>query len=221
MIRRNPDKGLFITFEGVEGTGKSTHVLALRDTLVREGYAVTSSREPGGTPLAEAVRDLVLRSQNPGPEAELFLMLASRADHVSRLLIPRLNEGHVVLCDRFSHATLAYQGGGRGLNMDAVKGANQVATGGLVPDLTLLLDAPTPELQMRLKRRAKRKSLDRIDQEAEAFFMRVRNAYFELAQEDNRVVVITTEDDHPVVARSIWDAVRPALAARKEQGALA
>ena len=220
MIQRNPDKGYFITFEGVEGTGKSTHAQTLEERLRQEGLAAVRSREPGGTPLAEAVRDLVLRSQDPGPESELFLMLAARADHVARLLTPELNAGRVVICDRFAHATVAYQSGGRGLDRPGVEAANRLATGGLTPDRTLLLDAGDQELKRRMTRRASRESLDRIDREQEAFFNRVRETYFTLAGEIPTVSVISTEGPRERVFESIWDVVWPEIRRRREEGAL-
>jgi dTMP kinase len=220
MISRDPHKGCFITFEGVEGTGKTTHLKVLEARLQQEGYAVTCTREPGGTPLGEGIRDLFLHSQDPGPESELFLILAARADHVTQVLVPNLNSGQVVLCDRFSHATLAYQGGGRGLPFDVLQEANDIATGGLVPDQTLLLDAPAEQLLERLQHRASRKALDRIDQETAAFFKRVRQAYFDLAQNDSAMVVIDSSATRNLVAESIWLAVRPVVEARRGEGCL-
>jgi len=133
--------GLFVTFEGGEGSGKSTQLERLAARLRAQGPEPVMTREPGGTPFAERVRGLLLDSPDPpGPLAEALLMVAARADLVRRVLEPALRSGRVVLCDRYADSTLAYQGAGRGLDMALLSALNRAATGGLMPDLTLLFD---------------------------------------------------------------------------------
>lgn len=168
--------GVFIVVEGPEGAGKSTLVRALGARLLAEGLQVLQVREPGGTPVAEAARKVALRSRHElSPAAELFLILAARADLVAQVIRPALAAGQVVLADRFDLSTRAYQVGGRGLPADDVDAALRVATGGLVPDLTLVLDIPV-ELGRDRQRRA-RKVKDRFEREDDNFHERVRAAY--------------------------------------------
>jgi len=219
-------RGCLITFEGIEGTGKSTHIRLLAETLTTRGYTVSATREPGGTALGDALRDLLLgaASDPPGPEAELFLLLASRAHHVRRFLIPELDAGKVVLCDRFADASVAYQGAGRGLGEDAVARGNALATGGLVPDLTLLLDVGVDEARRRIEHRSLTKGVDpdRIDRETEPFFAAVQEAYHDLARnEPSRFVILTTEQPKPEMAAAILAAVLPRLEDLRGRGALA
>ena len=220
---RTAGRGLFVVFEGIEGTGKSAHVGLLGDALEERGYTVTRTREPGGTALAEALRDLHLDpdAEPPVPEAELFLILAARAQHVRHLLVPRLNQGHVVLCDRFTESSLAYQGGGRELGVEAVRAADRIATGGLRADVVILTDAPFPEVAARIDRRRTEGGLDRMDRESEAFFRRVHAVYHELAAaEPERYEVVPTVDPKPAVAARILAALEPRLQAAREAGGL-
>jgi dTMP kinase len=168
--------GAFIVLEGPEGAGKSTLVRALGGRLLAEGCQVLSVREPGGTPVAEAARKVALRSRHEMSDAaELFLILAARADLVDRVIRPALEAGQVVLADRFDLSTRAYQVAGRGLPAAEVDAALRLATGGLVPDLTLVLDLPV-DLGRERQRRA-RKVKDRFEQEDDAFHERVRAVY--------------------------------------------
>jgi len=146
--------GRLITFDGIEGSGKSTQLAALSRALTAKGWSVVSTREPGGSPLGEGVRRLVLDPAFAGmsARAELWLYLAARADHVERVILPALASGAVVLCDRFSEATIAYQGCGRGLPLDEVEAAVELAAGGLRPDLVVLLDLPVEEGLRRVAR---------------------------------------------------------------------
>src|SRR5881409_3302670 len=168
--------GLFVVIEGPEGAGKSTLVRWLGGHLRAEGHHVTTVREPGGTPLAEAARKLALKSRHERAfSAELFLFLAARADLVERVIRPALANGQVVIADRFGLSTLAYQVAGRGLPRADVEAALRVATGGLVPDLTLILDIPVTV--GRERQRSAGKAQDRIEREDDAFHTRVREAY--------------------------------------------
>jgi dTMP kinase len=175
-------RGLFVTYEGIEGAGKSTQIGLVGSRLRSRGLGVRVSREPGGTPLGEALRALLLegRGGRVEPLVEALLMVADRADHVSRVLRPALTAGEIVLCDRHADATLAYQGGGSGLPLDLLGHLNRIATGGLVPDLTVFLDLPPERAAERLAARGQR-GLDRFEAEPTAFFERVRGCYLDLA----------------------------------------
>ena len=169
-------RGRFITLEGGEGAGKSTLLAGLRDHFARRGVDVLQTREPGGTPLGEAVRTIVLDAAQRGivAEAELLLMFASRAQLVRERIAPALAAGQWVLCDRFADASYAYQGGGRGQPAERIAELERWACAGLVPDLTLLLDLPVAAGRARA---AGRGAADRIEVEADAFFERVRATY--------------------------------------------
>jgi len=182
----------FLTFEGIEGSGKSTQIRLLSDFLAARGVPHLVTREPGGTPLAEAVRSLLLepsRREAPFPETELLLYEAARCQHARAVVRPALEAGTAVLCDRFCDATLAYQGAGRGLDAAWIEELNAFAANGLVPDLTVLLDLPPEEGLARLARRAG--GPDRLEAEAIAFHRRVREGYLALAtRHPGRIVVV-------------------------------
>lgn len=179
-------KGIFITFEGPEGSGKSTQLRLLADRLKKRGVPVLTTGEPGGSHLGKKLRQLLLHSRvKPSPEAELFLFLADRADHVSAILRPALERGWVVLCDRYIDSTLAYQGGGRGLSLARLKRLNREATGGLQPDLTILLDLPVETGLARAGKRSKGK-IDRMEREELKFHRAVRSAFLRLAKEEHK-----------------------------------
>lgn len=177
------DRGRFITIEGGEGAGKSTHVVALVAHLEAQGIDVVNTREPGGTPLAEDLRALLLaRREEPLDElAELLLMFAGRAQHLAQVIRPALAAGRWVVCDRFTDASFAYQGGGRGMGMDKVATLAKLVHGDLQPDLTLYLDLPR---ELGLARARKRGELDRFEGETDPFFDRVRQTYLDLAAAD-------------------------------------
>jgi len=181
-------RGRFITLEGVDGSGKSTH-LAFVEALLRErGHEVLRTREPGGTPLAEALRELVLQAPMDGV-CEVLLMFAARADHVRQVIRPAVEAGRWVVCDRFTDATLAYQGGGKGVSMELIRGLADAAHPGLWPDLTLVFDCPYEVASARLAQTGR--PMDRFEREDRAFFERVRQAYLDAAQrEHNRVRLI-------------------------------
>lgn len=173
--------GKFITIEGTEGVGKSTNLTYVHEWLLQRGFEVVVTREPGGTPLAEEIRALLLaRREEPVDEtAELLLVFAARAQHLQQVIKPALARGAWVLCDRFTDATYAYQGGGRGLDVAAIAQLEQLVQGELRPDLTLVLDI---DVELGLQRARERAALDRFESEAVAFFERVRETYRALAQ---------------------------------------
>ncbi|MCX5723284.1 MAG: dTMP kinase [Nitrospirae bacterium] len=178
-------RGLFITLEGIEGSGKSTQINHLAKVLSKAGYRVLQTREPGGTATAEAIRHILLTasSQEPvTPQTEALLVFAARCQHVTHLIKPALQNGDIVLCDRFSDSTLAYQGFARGLDLQWLRETNAVATGGLAPDLTLLLDLPVSVGLAR--RRADRGQQNRLDRETERFHRKVRRGFLALAAEE-------------------------------------
>lgn len=175
--------GAFIVLEGIDGSGKTSVARILAERFDAQGRTVVLTREPGGTRLGEAVRSLVLGGQAPiEPIAELLLFSAARAQHVAAVIRPALQRGEIVICDRFTASTLAYQWGGRGVLRADIEAAQRLATGGLVPDLTLLLDLPAEVAQQR--RFGEREAVNRFDEEAMAFHLRVRSAYLTLAAED-------------------------------------
>lgn len=200
-------RGRFITFEGMEGVGKSTQIARAAEHLRRRGIEPLVTREPGGTPLAEKLRALVLeRGHGPvAPTAELLIMFAARASHVADVIRPAVADGRTVLCDRFTDATEAYQGGGRGVSGAWIRELARIAHPRLAPDLTLVFDAPPEVALSRLSGRGA--TQDRIEAEGAAFFERVRKAYLAIAQrEPGRVRVV--------------DAARPADAVAADVAAL-
>jgi dTMP kinase len=182
--------GLFVTFEGVEGSGKSSRCRNLIQALQAVGREVVFTREPGGPDISERIRSILLNPElDIPPLSELMLYFASRAANVERVILPGLKRGGVVLCDRFSDATFAYQGWGRGLAVDEMKKANSLATGGLNPDLTVLMDLD-PEEGFRRMNLSGRK-LDRIEMEHLSFHRRVRAGYLALSErEPERFLVV-------------------------------
>ncbi len=182
--------GVFITLEGVEGVGKSTNLTYIQSKLNASGHPVVVTREPGGTEMAEEIRHLLLqpRSEPVSEMAELLLMFAARAQHLHALIKPSLNAGQWVLCDRFTDATFAYQGGGRGLPLHWISNLETMVQQTIKPDLTFLLDLP---VEIGLERAAKRSELDRFEVEKKTFFEQVRNAYLMRAeQEPDRFAII-------------------------------
>nr|WP_163502837.1 dTMP kinase [Halomonas socia] len=185
-------RGRFITLEGGEGVGKTTNMAWVCDWLSARGIEVVRSREPGGTPRAEAIRELLLDPASDEPlddDAELLLVFAARAQHLARVIRPALARGAWVVCDRFTDATFAYQGGGRVLPAARIAALEDFVQGQLRPDLTLLLDMPVAAARQRLATRGSQP--DRFEQEREAFFSRVREAYLaRAAQAPERIAVI-------------------------------
>jgi dTMP kinase len=175
-------QGKFITVEGIEGVGKTTNIDFIHQQLLASGKNVVVTREPGGTPLGEAIRGLLLDPGYKGmdPVCELQLMFAARAEHLSKVVWPALEKGQWVLCDRFTDATYAYQGGGRGIDTGVIARLEDLVQGNFRPDLTLLLDVP---VEVGLSRAGKRGVLDRFEQEQVDFFERVRNSYLLMAKQ--------------------------------------
>ncbi len=197
-------RGRFITFEGIEGVGKSTQIAHAATQLRSRGIDPLLTREPGGTPLAEALRELVLarRDRPIGVTAELLMIFAARASHVTDVIAPALSAGRWVLCDRFTDCTEAYQGAGQGVPVATVRQLAAIAHPGLVPDLTLLLDAPPGAARARVASRGAK--LDRFEAESGAFFERVRRGYLDIAaREPGRVRLIDATGSEQEVAASI------------------
>lgn len=171
-------RGLFITFEGIDGSGKSTQISRLRDYLVDKGHRVVLTREPGGTSIGEKIRELLLDRESSGmhPLTELFLYFASRAQHASEFIIPLLEQGVTVISDRFHDSSVAYQGGGRKLGIETVEDLRKLATLGLEPDITFYLDIDPTVARERMGNRM----FDRLEAEKLGFYRRIRNAYSEL-----------------------------------------
>ena len=204
-------RGCFVTVEGIEGVGKSTHIRRLAALIEQAGHSVDLTREPGGTPTAEAVRELLIgHGEEPMPEAaELLLMFASRALHVANRIRPALDSGVWVISDRFVDASRAYQGGGRGLPDRMIESLADFALDGLEPDVTLLLDAP-PEIG--LARADRRGAKDRFESEALEFFARVRQRYLELAAaEPERFIVIDASETLAKVEKGVEAAAHQIL----------
>ena len=186
------ERGKFITFEGIEGVGKSTNIAAFVERVEAAGHKVLTTREPGGTPFAENIREILMtRSDEPVPEiAELLLMFAARSFNVENVIIPALDAGTWVVCDRFTDSSRAYQGGGRGLPMETVDCLADWVHGDTWPDLTILLDAP---VEIGMARAGSRSVPDRIEQERHDFFERVRECFLQIAaNEPERFVVLDT-----------------------------
>ena len=211
-------RGRFITLEGIEGAGKSTVAAALAAALRAHGLTVVATREPGGTPLAERLREVVLQrgTERIAPEAETLLMFAARAVHVENLIRPALARGEWVICDRYTDATRAYQGGGRGVSASFIETLSGEVLGDFTPDLTLLLDLPVMtglERAHARRRAAGDGDVDRFESETVAFFDRVRARYLEIATADpGRVRVLDATKSAAALAQDAVDASAPLLA---------
>ncbi len=178
--------GRFITLEGIDGAGKSTHVPWLVERIEAAGHAIVATREPGGTSLGEALRDLLLH-ESMTHDSEAMLMFAARREHLERVIRPALARGDWVLCDRYTDATYAYQGGGHGVPFDRIRQLEQWIHGDCHPDLTILFDVPVRVSRARLDRvQAKGGTLDKFEREGDTFFDRVRGAYLDRVRDDPR-----------------------------------
>jgi dTMP kinase len=206
--------GLFITFEGGEGCGKSTQIAALKARLEAMGKTVVQTREPGGTALGESVRSLLQHDdagQGMSPEAELLLFAASRAQHVRELIAPAIAQGQIVLCDRFLDSTTVYQGVARAIDSKKVDTINQFAIGDTKPDLTILIDLP-PEIGLARVHARSDGQLDRMENEAIEFFHAVRQGYLDLAKsEPKRFLVLDGSQSVEKLETQIWQRVGATL----------
>lgn len=216
FIPRRAGLGLLITFEGIEGCGKSTQLELLKDHLKNKGKDILTVREPGGTPLGEKVRSILLDSRSTGmdPWAELFLYEACRAELVAKVIKPALNESKTVICDRFIDSTVAYQGYGRGLDISSITEANRLATGGLKPDITILIDCDTEAGLKRAWSRINAKEghkEDRFEKEGLAFHKKVREGYLKLAKIEPRIKVVDGGGEIPSIHKEICDIIDKAL----------
>jgi dTMP kinase len=224
-------RGKFITFEGLDGCGKSTQLSRLAERLSQQGLAVVVTREPGGTDTGEKIRRLLLDTRTSGlaPMAELALMFASRAQHIQEVILPGLNAGQIVLCDRFTDSSEAYQGGGRKLGSEPVLELHRVLCGDLKPDLTILMDSDVGASVERARRRNLTRSTSdsdegRFEKENRAFFTRVRNAYLDIAKrEPERVAVIdargTPDQTHAKILQIVLAKIGAEAGSRKAQNA--
>jgi dTMP kinase len=211
-------EGLFISFEGTEGSGKSTQMRLLIERLRAESYVVKENQEPGGTVIGREIRRVLLNPQNDdmAPATELLLMFASRAQAAAEIIVPSLARGLIVVSDRFTDSTLAYQGEARGLGFEKVLEAHRLAVGSLLPDLTICIDLDLESGLARARRRnlshAPERAEDRLDLQSLDFHRRVRKGYAKIAQlEPHRFRIVSGEGDRNAVAARVWAEVEPAL----------
>jgi len=218
-VAKRAERGRFITFEGLDGCGKSTQLEKLAGVLRREGIEVITTREPGGTEIGERIRAVLLDSRTAGldPHAEMALMFASRAQLIAQVVLPARQAGRWVLCDRYTDSTEAYQGGGRQLGSEVVLRVHEVLCRGFWPDLTILMDSDVSSSVARARRRnraAAHEASDenRFEKESHAFFTRVRDAYLEIARrEPQRVALVDARPSLDVVHPEIVRVVRERL----------
>lgn len=201
--KRRQSRGLFITIEGIEGSGKTTQAALLARALKRDGYKVLLTSEPGGSTVGRAIRSCLLNPKaKVDPLAELMLFEADRAQHLSEMILPALRRGHVVICDRYSDSTYAYQGFARGLGLDVVAMTDRIVTHGADPDVTILLDLPVEQGLARVRRRGK---VSRIDAEDLRFHRKVRLGYLSLAKiSSERVHIIHVRPDPKDTAELVY-----------------
>lgn len=208
-------RGKFITFEGIDGSGKSTQLRILASDLRVQGFDVLETREPGGTPLGRSLRKAFLETEeNVSPLAELLLFAADRAQHIDFLIKPALSEGKIVISDRYADATFAYQGAGRGFDEKIVNQVIKLATNGLKPDLTLFFDVSVENAILRTKSRSNDETIkNRMDSETFEFYERVRNAYLKIAhKEPKRFQIIQANNSIEEVKTEVWQIVQKFLA---------
>ena len=201
-------KGLFITFEGIEGSGKTTQIIMLVEVLKAKGIPYVTTREPGGTKISEAIRDLLLNPKfmEMKPETELLLYCASRAQHTAELILPALEEGKIVISDRYFDSTYAYQGAARELDEEVINVLTRFSTYGRNPDLTFLLDLPVEVGLARIKNR----NLDRLEQETLSFHEKVRRQFLSIANKyPSRYIVLDGESQPEIIHRQILSTLQP------------
>ena len=205
---RQVPTGLLVTFEGIEGSGKSTQIELTRAYVEEQGYTCLVTKEPGGSPLGEEIRGFLLDREDLriDPLTELFLIEADRAEHVAEVIRPALDEGRIILCDRYTDATIAYQGHARGLDITLIHQMNHWATGGLTPQCTIVLDCPIAVGMARAK------GEDRFEREGKRFHEQVREGYLRIArQEPRRVKVVSGEGKQTAIQEEIRRIIRPLL----------
>jgi len=209
--------GILITFEGIEGAGKSTQIAQLDEALIKEGIPHLLTREPGGSPIGEQIREIILDKRNHmmSPKTELLLYLSSRAQHMKEVIEPALMDNQIVITDRFSDATLAYQGYGRGEDLEKIKVWNHYLIDNKEPQITFLLDI---DVSTGLSRVANRKNENRLDQEALAFHQRVREGYLILAKENpRRIHILSGAKKSDVLHQEVMEILRPHLEKHKKE----
>jgi dTMP kinase len=205
-------RGKFFAFEGIDGCGKSTQVSLLKETLLGLGFSVEVTREPGGTVISEKIREILIDPSHSEMvnECEILLYLAARAQHVRQRIIPALNSGKIVLCDRFQLATLAYQGYGRGFSMERLLELNSFATGGYSPDLTFVFDIPVEEAFNRMQKMNKLK--DRLESAGEEFFRRIHDGYLELGRSySQNVAIIDAKRSVEMIHEDVLMKIKPLI----------
>ncbi|MDF1617596.1 dTMP kinase [Petrocella sp. FN5] len=204
-------KGIFITIEGGDGSGKSTQIDLLMSYFNKHGFEVLLTREPGGTPISEKIREVILDSNNMemANMTEVLLYAASRAQHVAEFIKPNIKQGKVVICDRFVDSSVVYQGYARGVGIDVVENINSYATQGLIPDLTILLDLPP---NLGLSRKKNQQALDRLELQSDDFHLMVNEGYKLLAKRHhNRILTVDAAKSIEVIHQIILEAIKPLL----------
>lgn len=205
---RGKGQGIFISFEGIEGTGKTTQARLLSERLIKEGYEVILTQEPGGTVIGNKIRKILLHVDHKEMSymTELFLYNAARAQHLSEKILPALNDGKVVITDRFTDSTVAYQGYGRGIDIQVIMSINDIATEGIKPHLTILFDL---DVETGLKRNKGTKKVDRLELEDIEFHKKVREGYLKIAEaESDRIKIVDASLPLKDVSEKIWEIVK-------------
>lgn len=206
--RQRTERGFFISFEGIEGTGKTTQVRLLAERLSKAGYSVILTKEPGGTAIGNKIRDVLLQPEHKGMFylTELLLYNADRAQHLKELILPAISEGKIVITDRFSDSTVAYQGYGRGIDISLIKSIDEIATGGIKPDITILFDL---DVETGLKRNRGINKIDRLELEDIEFHKKVRKGYLQIAnREPERIRIIDASMPIDKITEKIWEIIR-------------
>jgi dTMP kinase len=207
-VSSQPKKGIFISLEGIEGTGKTTQARLLSERLVEKGYEVILTQEPGGTVIGNRIREILLHVDHREMSymAELLLYNAARAQHLNEKILPAVNDGKIVITDRFTDSTIAYQGYGRGIDIELLKSIDLIATGGIRPDLTILFDL---DVETGLKRNKGINKVDRLELEDIEFHKKVREGYLKIAEaETERIKIVDASLPLKDVSEKVWEIVR-------------